>query len=152
MNQKFLDFLHNNKLEFKVVDFPESTRTAADAAATLGCDIAQIAKSIIFKSGNGEAVLVITSGVNRVDIAKIEIIIDFPVSKADADFVKAETLYTIGGVPPFAFEKSIRTIIDEDLMQYQVIWAAAGTPNSVFSLTPMDLVRMTKAPVYEVKV
>lgn len=152
MTQKFADILKQKNLNSEVVVFSESTRTAADAAATLKCSLAQIAKSIIFKSAEDKAILVITSGINRVDTAKIAKILNTEIFKADADFVKSQTSYTIGGVPPFAFPEPIITIIDEDLLKLPLIWAAAGTPNSVFSLTPKELVACTQAPVFSIKV
>jgi prolyl-tRNA editing enzyme YbaK/EbsC (Cys-tRNA(Pro) deacylase) len=152
MTKKFIDILAQNKLDAKVIVFSESTRTALDAATTLKCELAQIAKSLIFKNADLEPVLVIASGVNRVDVAKVEKILNTSISKADADFVKEKTSYTIGGVPPFGFPSPITTLIDEDLMVLPLIWAAAGTPNSVFSLTPKDLVDITNAPVLSIKI
>jgi prolyl-tRNA editing enzyme YbaK/EbsC (Cys-tRNA(Pro) deacylase) len=152
MNQKFIDFLKQNNLDFKVVEFDESTRTAADAASTLKCKLAQIAKSLIFRDSDSEPVLVIASGVNRVDTKKIEKILNTSISKADADFVKEKTGFTIGGVPPFGFSSPITTIIDEDLLTLPLIWAASGTSNSVFSLFPKTLVNITGAPILSVKI
>lgn len=152
MTLKFTDILKQKKLNSEIIVFSESTRTAADAASTLKCELAQIAKSIIFKSGQDGAILVITSGINRVDTNKIAKILNTQISKADADFVKSQTSYTIGGVPPFGFPQNITTIIDEDLLKLPLIWAAAGTPNSVFSLTPEELIACTQAPVFSIKV
>jgi len=152
MTQKFSDILKQKKLNSEVIVFSESTRTAADAASTLKCELAQIAKSIIFKSAENKAILVIASGINRVDTNKIAKILNTKISKADADFVKNQTSYTIGGVPPFGFPQDITTIIDEDLLKLPLIWAAAGTPNSVFSLIPSKLVEITQAPVFPIKV
>ena len=152
MTKKFSEILKQKNLDSQVIVFSESTRTAADAAATLKCNIAQIAKSLIFKNSENQAVLVITSGINRVDTNKIEKILNTKIFKADADFVKEKTTYTIGGVPPFAFPIPIITIIDEDLLKLPLIWAAAGTSNSVFSLSPKNLVEITQAPVHSIKI
>lgn len=152
MTSKFTDFLKQKNINSQVTVFSESTRTAAQAAATLKCELAQIAKSIIFKSSENKAILVIASGINRIDTNKIAKILNTEIFKADADFVKNQTSYTIGGVPPFAFPKPITTIIDEDLLKLPLIWAAAGTPNSVFSLTPKELIDYTQASVFSIKV
>ena len=152
MTQKFSEILKQKNVNSEVIVFSESTRTTADAAATLKCELAQIAKSLIFKNSDSEAVLVIASGINRVDTGKIEKILNTSISKADADFVKEKTGFTIGGVPPFGFLSPVTTIIDEDLLKLPLIWAAAGTPNSVFSLLPQDLVNITQAPVLSVKI
>ena len=152
MTQKFSEFLKQKKLDSQVIVFSESTRTAADAAATLKCELAQIAKSLIFKDTNSIPVLVIASGINRVDTAKIEKILNTNISKADADFVKEKTGFTIGGVPPFGFPSPLTTIIDEDLLNFTLIWTAAGTPNSVFSLSPQRLVEISQAPVLPIKI
>jgi len=134
-----------------VKELSESTRTAAEAAAALGCAVAQIAKSIIFEAGNtGEAILVIASGANRVDEGKVAKLIGQPLKKATAEFVVEKTGFVIGGVPPLGHEQPIRTFIDEDIFQYDVIWAAAGTGRAVFSLTPADLERVTGGQVSKV--
>jgi len=146
-SQAVASYLPNSQ----VFTFSKSTRTAIDAAATLKCDLAQIAKSIIFKSAENKAVLVIASGINRVNESKIEKILGTSISRADANFVKEQTSFTIGGVPPFGFPQMITTIIDEDLLKLPLIWAAAGTPNSVFSLSPQDLLRVTQAKVSSIK-
>jgi prolyl-tRNA editing enzyme YbaK/EbsC (Cys-tRNA(Pro) deacylase) len=130
--------------DFKVLEFDESTRTAADAAAAIGCSVAQIAKSMIFRTtASNRPVLVITSGGNRVDPAKVAALIGEPVSRADADFVREATGFAIGGVPPVGHLTKPLVLIDADLAAFREIWAAAGTPNAVFRLTPADLVRLT---------
>lgn len=129
---------------FKVLEFDASTRTAADAAAAVGCTVAQIAKSIVFRAATSNLpVLVITSGGNRVDPAKVAALIGEPIARADADFVREATGFAIGGVPPVGHTLVPLTLIDVDLQQFGEIWAAAGTPNAVFRLTPADLVRLT---------
>lgn len=139
-------------IDAQVREFSESTRTSAEAAQAIGCEVAQIAKSLIFKTKNSETpVLVIASGANRVDEKKVRALIGEKLSKADADFVRAVTGFAIGGVPPIGHAQPLHTLIDADLMQYAVIWAAAGTPNAVFPLTPQELVRMTGGDVVNVK-
>ncbi len=132
----------------QVMELPASTRTSAEAAAALGCSVAQIAKSLVFRGAqSGEPVLVIASGANRVNEARIAEILGEPIAKADADFVRAQTGFVIGGVPPVGHSRPLRTFIDQDLRQYQEIWAAAGTPHAVFRLTPADLERLTGGEV-----
>jgi len=129
---------------FRVVEFEESTRTSADAAAAIGCSVAQIAKSVIFRgSASGRPVLVVASGVNRVDERKIAALLGEKVKSADADFVREKTGYVIGGVPPVAHAIPPVTFLDSDLQRLGKIWAAAGTPNAVFELTWDDLLALT---------
>ena len=131
-------------LALQVVELPASTRTAAEAAAAIGCEVAQIAKSLVFRGVNsGEPILVIAGGANRVDEAKVATAVGEPVERADADYVRARTGYAIGGVPPFAHLTPIRTLVDADLVGLAEIWAAAGTPHAVFRLTPADLLALT---------
>ena len=128
----------------RVIEMPDSTRSAADAAEAVGCTVAQIAKSILFRAARtGRPVLVIASGVNRVDEARVGEALGEPLAKADAEFVRAGTGFAIGGVPPIGHGGPVEIFIDEDLLQHSEIWAAAGTPRCVFRLTPDDLVRMT---------
>jgi prolyl-tRNA editing enzyme YbaK/EbsC (Cys-tRNA(Pro) deacylase) len=129
---------------YEVLEFDASTRTAADAAAAIGCTIAQIAKSLVFRAEpSGRAILVIASGVNRVDEAKVADLIGETIARADADFVRAKTGFSIGGVPPVGHVEPPLTLIDESLSAFDTVWAAGGTPNAVFRLTPADLVRLT---------
>ncbi len=132
---------------FAVLEFDASTRTAEDAAAAIGCTVAQIAKSLVFRSGSGRAVLVVASGVNRVDEKKVAALIGEPIGRADADFVREATGFAIGGVPPVGHRTAPVALIDEALMAFGEIWAAAGTPNAVFRLTPADLVALTGGTV-----
>ncbi len=136
----------------EVVEMPDSTRTAADAAAACGCTVAQIAKSIVFKAPEGVPVLVITSGVNRVDIGKVGALLGAEPGKADADFVRGATGYAIGGVPPLGHAGPVRIFIDADLMRFDEIWAAAGTPKCVFKLAPGELEAMTGGSVADIRV
>ncbi len=138
--------------ELRVVELPQSTRTAAEAAAAVGCAVGQIAKSLIFRAAQtGRPVRVIASGSNRVSEAAVAARLGEPLAKADADFVRAHTGFVIGGVPPVGHAETLLTLIDEDLLQYEAIWAAAGTPNAVFRLTPADLVSLTGGAVAPVK-
>ncbi len=135
---------------FQVVEFDASTRTSEDAAAAIGCKVAEIAKSLVFKSASGRPVLVIASGTNRVDEKKVRALIGEKIARADADFVREATGYAIGGVPPVAHATAPIVLIDDDLETFATIWAAAGTPNAVFRLTPADLVRLTGGQVADV--
>lgn len=136
----------------RVVEFPQGTRTAADAAQAIGCTVAQIAKSIIFRgAASGKGILVITSGANRVNEKRIAQHVGEALGKADADFVRAKTGFVIGGVPPLAHAEPLVTLYDEDLWQFDDIWAAAGTPSTVFRLTPNDLLRMGEGKKVNVK-
>jgi prolyl-tRNA editing enzyme YbaK/EbsC (Cys-tRNA(Pro) deacylase) len=129
---------------FQVLEFDASTRTTADAAAAIGSEVAQIAKSLIFRGANsGRAVLILASGVDRVDEKKAALAVGEPITRADADFVREATGFAIGGVPPVAHKTKPVVLIEESLMQFDEIWAAAGTPNAVFRLTPADLVELT---------
>lgn len=136
----------------KVIELPDSTRTAQEAADAIGCEVAHIAKSIIFRlKNNDKPLLVIASGVNKVNEKQINTHLNDSLGKADADFVREHTGFVIGGVPPLGHIESILTFIDEDLLQFREIWAAAGHPRAVFRLTPGELVKMTKGQVICVK-
>ncbi len=138
-------------VEARIVAFDRGTRTAADAAAAIGCEVAQIAKSLVFRSSpSGRAVLVIASGVNRVDEAKVAAALGESIGKADAAFVRDKTGFAIGGVPPVGHAERPVVFIDRDLLKFAEIWAAAGTPNTVFPLTPDSLVAMTAGTVMAV--
>jgi prolyl-tRNA editing enzyme YbaK/EbsC (Cys-tRNA(Pro) deacylase) len=138
--------------ELNVVEFSESTRTAQEAADAIGCTVGQIAKSLIFKGRTSQKpILIITSGANRVNEKTIKEYTGEKLKKADAEFVLEHTGFSIGGVPPVGHTKPLTTFIDEDLMQYEEIWAAAGTPNAVFKLTPKILAEMTKGRIIKVK-
>ncbi len=140
--------LNAQGLSLDVVELPMSTRTAKDAAAAVGCDVGQIAKSLVFKGeDSGNAYVVIASGKNHVDEDLVAEKVGEMIRIAPAAFVRAETGYAIGGVPPVGHDVPIPMVIDQDLMEYDEIWAAAGTPNAVFRLTPRDLVTLTKGEV-----
>jgi len=139
-------------LELQVVELQQTTRTSADAARAVGCEVGQIAKSLIFKGQRTQRpILVIASGSNRVNEKRVGELISEPLGKADADFVRQKTGFVIGGVPPVGHAERLEVFIDEDLLRYSEIWAAAGTPNAVFKLTPSDLVRMTEGRVISFK-
>ena len=139
-------------LDLQVIELPGSTRTALEAAQAVGCQVGQIVKSLVFKAKRSQRpILVVASGSNRVDERRIEALIGEPLGKADADFVRQQTGFVIGGVPPVGHTQRLETFIDEDLMQYAEIWAAAGTPHAVFRLTPADLVKMTGGQVTAIK-
>ena len=139
-------------LAFDVVELKASTRTAQEAAQAVGCQVTQIVKSLIFKgSQSGKPILILASGANRVNEKKIGEIIGEPIGKADADFVREETGFSIGGVAPLAHKKPLDTYIDETLLNHESLWAAAGTPNAVFRLSPSDLVKITGGKVISIK-
>ena len=135
----------------EIKEFNEFTRTAQEAANQLNCEVAQIAKSIIFKAEDGKPVLVVASGVNRIDTLKIEKLLGQKLGKADADFVKNETGFVIGGVPPFGHKSEIKTYIDIDLKKYSVLWAAAGKNNAVFKTSFEELVAKSDGEAAEVR-
>ena len=128
----------------EVIELPHSTRSAAEAAAAIGCTVGQIAKSIVFRTVQaGLPILVIASGANRINEARIAFLIGEPIEKADAGYVREKTGFAIGGIPPVGHAERIRTIIDQDLLGYREIWAAAGNPNAVFRLDPARLPAIT---------
>ena len=135
---------------FRVLEFEASTRTSQEAAAAVGCAVAEIAKSLIFKSAQGRAVLVIASGVNRVDEKKVRALLGEKIGRADAEFVRDKTGYAIGGVPPVGHATPPIVLIDEDLQRFPAVWVAAGTPNAVLRITPADLVRLTQGRVADI--
>jgi prolyl-tRNA editing enzyme YbaK/EbsC (Cys-tRNA(Pro) deacylase) len=135
--------LRHAGVDAEVREFPEGTRTAPEAAAAVGCEVGQICKSLVFRVG-ADPLLVVASGANRVDEAR------FGATKADADYVRAQTGYSIGGVPPVGHARAIETVIDEDLLRYDVVWAAAGTPRDVFAIVPARLVELTGGRVARV--
>ena len=146
------DALAARGFDFEVREFPRSTRTAAEAAAAIGCQVAQIAKSLVFRArASGRPVLVLASGANRVDEKAVAALIGEKIGRADAEFVRAATGFAIGGVPPVGHDTPPVTLIDRDQLAHVEIWAAAGTPNAVFRLTPRDLVALTGGQVAEIK-
>ncbi|WP_044639916.1 YbaK/EbsC family protein [Risungbinella massiliensis] len=136
----------------QILELEESTRTAQEAADAMGCEVAQIAKSIIFRLKHAnKPLLVVASGANRVNEKQIANQIGDKLEKADANFVRERTGFVIGGVAPLGHTEPILTLIDEDLFQYDELWAAAGHPKALFSLTPEELKKMTSGAVVSIK-
>lgn len=128
----------------RVVEFDQPTRTSAEAAEAIGCSVAEIAKSVVFRrKADGVAVVVVASGDNRVDEKKVRALVGGTIERADADFVRAATGYAIGGVSPLGFAQPVVLLLDETLQRFETVWAAAGTPFSVFPLTPAELAGLT---------
>lgn len=149
--QKVQDALYAQGYTNQVVELSESTRTSAEAAAAVGCAVGQIAKSLIFVGQQSHRpILIIASGANRIDEKQVAAQIGERLQKADADFVRAATGFAIGGIPPLGHAQPLDTYIDQDLVRYNEIWAAAGHPNAVFRLTPAELIRMTGGQVIQV--
>ncbi len=150
--QRVQDALRERGFALTVIELEQSTRTSAEAAAAVGCSVGQIVKSIIFRAAHSDrVVLVLTSGANRVSERAVAARAGEPLAKADADFVRARTGFVIGGVAPVGHREPPLTFIDEDLLPYAEIWAAAGTPNALFRLTPDELCRLTDGVVMPVK-
>jgi prolyl-tRNA editing enzyme YbaK/EbsC (Cys-tRNA(Pro) deacylase) len=150
--QKVQDALQALGFAHQVRESTQPTRTAAEAARLVGCDVAQIAKSLVFRTATtGRAVLVVTSGANTVNEWRIGVLLKEALEKAPPAFVREHAGYAVGGVPPIGHAKPMETFIDEDLLRHDVIWAAGGTPNALFSVSPADLVAMTGGRVVKVK-
>lgn len=150
--ERVQDALRERGLQAEVLELSSSTRTAVDAAATLGCDVAQIAKSLVFVSADGRHVLVIASGINRVDEKKLAALLGQPLKRASADQVREMSGFAIGGVPPLAHKQEPAAVfVDEDLLTHDVIWAAAGSPNAVVRLTGEELVAISGGTVMPTK-
>lgn len=145
--------LEKKGLTCRVVELSASTRTAQEAATAIGCDVSQIVKSLIFKTRMSQKpILVLTSGPNRVNEKQIESLVGEAVIKADADFTREITGFAIGGIPPVGHKQSIEWIfIDENLLIFEDVWAAAGTPNAVFCLKGEDLVEMTHGKIISIQ-
>jgi prolyl-tRNA editing enzyme YbaK/EbsC (Cys-tRNA(Pro) deacylase) len=150
--QSVQDALSEKGIESRVVELPASTRTADEAAKAIGCQVAQIAKSLIFRTKHTQRpILVLASGITRVNEKIIASHVGEEITKADADFTRAVTGFAIGGIPPIGHKQKIETYIDEDLFQYAELWAAAGTPNAVFSLDSAALKDLTGGIVIAIK-
>jgi len=143
---RFLAAVQPLGLTPEIREFDESTHTAAEAAAAIGCDVAAIVKSLVFEAG-GEPLLVLASGPNRVDTAVLGARLGMTIGKADADSVKEASGYSIGGVPPLGLLTPMRTVCDETLLALPVVWAAAGSATAVFPIDPAVLVRLSGAEV-----
>jgi prolyl-tRNA editing enzyme YbaK/EbsC (Cys-tRNA(Pro) deacylase) len=141
-------FITSRGYDFKVKELAASTRTAAEAATTIGCNIDQIVKSIVFKTTKTNTpILVLASGKNHIDENRLALELGEDIIRPDGKYVKTVTGYPIGGVPPIAHKQPIRTLIDADLLALDEVWAAAGTPNSVFKLLAKDLPQLTSGQV-----
>jgi Cys-tRNA(Pro) deacylase len=148
MQNKLLELGYTNR----VIELPDSARTAQEAADAIGCEVAQIAKSIIFRlKSSDKPLLIVASGINRINEKQMAKQLNEKLGKADADFVREHTGFVIGGVPPLGHKETIMTFIDEDLFEYDTVWAAAGHPKAVFQLTPDELTEMTKGQVVSIK-
>lgn len=135
----------------EIIEMPDSTRTAQEAARACGCDVAQIVKSLIFKgSQSGRPLLLLVSGANRVDERVAAEAIGEAFRRADADFVRETTGYAIGGIPPFGHDRPLRTYMDRELLGFDVVWAAAGTPRTIMRLKPASLLEATRAELIAV--
>ena len=138
--------LHEAGLSVEIRETDDSARTAEGAAAAVGCEVDQITKSIIFRGEeSGHVVLFLTAGGNRVDPARATEIAGQPLGKADADLIRAETGFAIGGVAPVGHLRRIQAFVDPRLLEFDLVWAAAGTPRHVFAIAPADLIRVTGA-------
>lgn len=143
-NLKVKTWLEPYAFEFKITILPNAVRTAVLAAEALECDVGQIANSLIFRDkASAQAVLVMCAGDRRVDLKKVKLATGIELGKADADFVRQQTGFAIGGVPPVAHARPLRTILDASLQRHAVIWAAAGTPESIFCMSPQQLQLIT---------
>ncbi|HEX6385184.1 MAG TPA: YbaK/EbsC family protein [Anaerolineae bacterium] len=152
--QKVAEAVRELGLDTKIVEFEQKTRSAEEAAAAIGCEVAQIVKSLCFVVGE-QLVMALVSGVNQLDERKVAALPGVgrkKVRRAHADTVKAATGFSIGGVPPFGHATLLPVYIDEDLMHFDVVWAAAGTPFAVLAITPDDLVRASNGIVVDLKV
>ena len=150
--QKVQQALQAMNLPCMVVELPNSTRTAIEAAQAVGCQVGQIVKSLIFMGAESRRpILVVASGINRVDETHLALLAGEAIKKADAEFVRAQTGFAIGGIPPVGLANQMSTFIDQDLLAYQSVWAAAGTPHAVFELDPAFLERMTGGTVTNIK-
>ncbi len=150
--KKIQDFLIDNGFSCEVKELPDSTRTADEAAKAIGCEVAQIAKSLIFiDKASNHPILIIASGINQVDVKKIEEAKGLHLVKADGKFVKEKVGFAIGGVPPVGHHEKMTTFLDPTLLNYEWIWAAAGTPFAVFRLSSHEIQKMTDGEFIELK-
>ena len=146
--QRVADALEQLGINVEITEFAESTRTAEEAAAAVNSTLGQIVKSLVFLAGE-QPVLALVSGTNRVDTEKLAAVAGGPIKRANADIAREATGFSIGGVPPVGHTTPLPTYLDRDLLQYQVVWAAAGTPNAVFPVAPDELQRIANATVVD---
>lgn len=138
------EYFSSNGFKFEITELNDSTRTAQEAADSVGCEVGQIAKSLVFVDElSDRPILIIASGANRVDVRKVGQLTGKKLGRADGKFVKKRVGFSIGGVPPAGHKETIETILDHDLKKYSNIWAAAGTPHAVFELNPTQLESLT---------
>lgn len=140
-------------LDIHILEFEQTTRTAADAAAAIGCHVGQIVKSLLF-TARGQPVVVLVSGDNQMDDRKLAALYQVGrkrIRRANAELVKNVTGFSIGGVPPFGHQEALPIFIDQDLLDFDTVWAAAGTPNAVFAIAPEQLVQATGAQVVDIR-
>ena len=151
--QKVANSARELNLSIEIVEFEQTTRSAQEAATAIGCTVAQIVKSLLF-TVNEQPIMALVSGVNQLDERKLAQLCDVgrkKVKRANADTVKDHTGFSIGGVPPFGHANPLPVYVDEDLLQFEVIWAAAGTPFAVFAITPDALVNASNGQVVDLK-
>lgn len=150
--QKVQDAINALGYDYTVIEFEDSTRTALEAAERVGCEVGQIVKSLVFQGkSSGKPILILTSGANRVDVKRIKAYAEEKIGRADPAFVRERSGFAIGGIPPLGHLNPMETYIDEDLIQYGKVWAAAGTPNAVFEMDANQLETMTGGKVIAVK-
>lgn len=148
--QKVQDWLQAHGVKTQVREYAQPARTAQQAADLLGCDVGQIVKSLIFRTADNQPVLILTSGANRVDTRRAAAHLGKPLSRAKAEFVRQATGYAIGGVPPVAHNTPAIVLMDADLLRYDVVWAAGGTPHSLFPISPRQLADLTTAQIVDI--
>jgi Cys-tRNA(Pro) deacylase len=149
--ERVLSRLSSLGVPTEVREFAASTATAQEAASAIGTSVARIVKSLVFATSDGQPILALVSGANRVDLARLSDAVGQPVGRANADQVRQATGFSIGGVPPVGHQAQLPVYVDADLLQFDQVWAAAGTPNSVFSIAPHDLVRVARGQVVALK-
>ena len=151
MSRPVYDWLNQHHFTPDIRRLGVTTRTAQDAANALGCQLGEIAKSLVFYAvATDEPILIIASGIHRVDKAKVGESLGFKIKTAGPDYVLRKTGFPVGGVPPLAHKTPLRTLIDADLLHYNTIWAAAGTPDSLFSIPPKKLIELSHAEVVHI--
>jgi Cys-tRNA(Pro) deacylase len=148
--QRVQDALNAAGIAAAIIEYDVPARTSAEAAAVLGCSVAQIAKSLIFKTASGLPILVIASGANRVDETKVAAFVGESIGRADARFARESTGYAIGGIPPLGHARRLSTLVDRELLRFDTVYAAGGTPHAMFPLSPADLVRVADGRVADV--
>src|SRR4051794_3405151 len=148
--QRVQDALDAAGVIASIVEYDVPARTSAEAAAVLGCAVAQIAKSLVFRAASGAPVLVVASGANRVDEAKVSAIVGEHIGRADAAFVRECTGFAIGGIPPLGHARALTALIDRELLRFDTVYAAGGTPHAMFPMSSADLVRVVGGTVADV--